>query len=402
MLKQAANHATVTITSADIWHSLRKLNENNITVFRVQMKDELSASIEIRRRDLSLVSRLLKKRGDTVCTDALASSDFLVGFVKSRIVLVVSVLSLIILSLYLPSRVLFIQVQGNHRIPSKRILEAAEQCGIHFFTARRSIRSESVKNQLLSLIPELQWAGVNSLGCKANISVEEKSPDSASESGKFYVSHIIAGRDGIIRSANAAEGTLLCSEGQAVREGELLISGYTDCGFCIRASKAAGDIFAETNHSLTAVSSNQQLRKTSSKGTRHEISFILGKKRIKIWKDSGILDTSCDRIYKTYSVSLPGGNHLPLSVCIELYTPTAVTVDSVPDNDAGFLEDAARDYLKSQMIAGIIEQESCTVSRLSDVFQFRGTYRAVEMIGRELVQKIGDIYVQDSRTNRER
>ena len=78
---------------------------------------------------------------------------------------------LFLLAMYLPSRVLFIRVEGNMQIPDRQILAAAEECGIRFGASRREVRSEKVKNALLSSVPQLQWAGVNTAGCVATISV---------------------------------------------------------------------------------------------------------------------------------------------------------------------------------------------------------------------------------------
>ena len=43
------------------------------------------------------------------------------------------------------------------------------------------IRSEKVKNSLLQRIPQLQWAGINTDGCVAVISVREKTAIKNSE-----------------------------------------------------------------------------------------------------------------------------------------------------------------------------------------------------------------------------
>ena len=57
---------------------------------------------------------------------------------------------------------------------ARKILERAEYCGVHFGAKAGSVRSEQVKNRLLFEIPELRWAGVNTTGCTAVITVAER------------------------------------------------------------------------------------------------------------------------------------------------------------------------------------------------------------------------------------
>ena len=83
--------------------------------------------------------------------------------------MVIGLCLLLLLVCILPTRVLFMRVEGNESIPENLILEAAEDCGIRFGASRSAVRSEKVKNGILSRISELQWVGVNTKGCIAVI-----------------------------------------------------------------------------------------------------------------------------------------------------------------------------------------------------------------------------------------
>jgi sporulation protein YqfD len=150
-----------------------------------------------------------------------------------------------LLTIFLPTRVLFIHVEGNSTVEERRILEAAQECGIRFGASRRQVRSEKMKNRLLEKVPELKWAGVNTSGCTAVISVREQ-PVQEQRTGYTGISSIVAACDGRITSCTVTKGNGLCAPGQVVQKGQLLISGYLDCGICIRVTGAEGEIFAET------------------------------------------------------------------------------------------------------------------------------------------------------------
>jgi hypothetical protein len=127
-------------------------------------------------------------------------------------------LLLLVLILWLPSRVLFICVAGNTLVPEKQILEAAEKCGVGFGASRKDVRSESVKNALLEALPQLQWVGVNTSGCHAVITVREKSLPEKEEESDFPAS-MVASRDGYILSCTAERGSLAVTPGQTVQQG---------------------------------------------------------------------------------------------------------------------------------------------------------------------------------------
>ena len=165
-----------------------------------------------------------------------------------------------------------------------KILSAAEDCGIVFGASRRRVRSEKTKNALLSAIPQLQWAGVNTSGCVATISVRERTEAVQAEDSKFIQS-IVAIRDGYVLSATVTEGTGLVIPGQSVQKGQILISGYTDCGICIRAEGAAGEVMAQTSRELEAVMPAKYDQRTQNREVRKHYSLLIGKKRIKLWKD---------------------------------------------------------------------------------------------------------------------
>ena len=91
-------------------------------------------------------------------------------------VLIIGLMLLLFFSVWLPSRVLFIEIQGNDTLSAQSILEEAKDCGIIMGASRRFVRSQQVKNTLLDKLPQLQWAGVETIGCVAVITVRERQP----------------------------------------------------------------------------------------------------------------------------------------------------------------------------------------------------------------------------------
>ncbi len=365
------------VTSANVVQLLAAANEAGIPIFHAVSEDDLTARLHLRRQDLKKLKLLLERRGEMHTIKEHIGVFWRFKRLLKRPVLLAGIALLLTISCYLPTRIWFIRVEGNERIPANQILEQAQLCGISYGASRRDVRSEKMKNALLQALPQLQWAGVNTKGCVATISVREReAAQSISVSGG--VSRIVAACDGLILSCTVTKGSASCAVGQAVRAGDLLISGYTDCGLSIRANQAEGEIFARTEHLLTVVAPLQYRERTEKQQQIKKYSLIIGKKRINFYKDSGILDASCVKMVSEKNLTLPGGYILPITLVTEVWETYS---DAVCTSDTAISEFAA-DYLNTQMIAGQILSAEETITATGELVCMEGKYACREMIGR--------------------
>jgi sporulation protein YqfD len=366
---------TVEVTCADISAVLTSFGEWDIQLHGVEIVSDLVVRMWVSRRDLKRLKKLLYNRGADVRILQRWGLYWGMKNLLRRPVLVAGLGILVFLSLFLPSRVLFIRVEGNSRIPEKLIAEQAQYYGVSFGADRRTIRSERVKNGLLGAIPQLQWVGVTTEGCVAKIHVRERTQAEPIDP-RYAVTSIVASRDGVIQSCTVNRGNGLCKVGQAVTRGQVLISGYTDCGLSIRADRAEGEIMAMTNREISAITPSFHLTKGSIIRAEKKFSLIVGKKRINFYKDSGILDTTCVKMYTENYMTLPGAFRLPVILLVEEWIYYDLTETETADAE-GVLLDFADRYLASQMIAGQILHRSEAV----DGCCLEGQYACLEMIG---------------------
>ena len=382
----------LTLTSPGIETALEAINARGIPLLAVTRSDTLTVRFRIRRWDYRALAALCEKRGEKLEIRRRMGVYWAAKRLFARPVLLMGAALFLAAALYLPSRIFFVRVEGCQTVPARQILEAAEESGIRFGASRREVRSEKVKNALLGALPQLQWAGVNTSGCVATISVRERTMLEPTEPTPA-VSSIVASRDGFILSATVTRGNGLCQPGQAVREGQVLISGYTDCGIRIQATAAEGEIFAQTSRNLTAVTPSTCAILGEETGAGKNICLILGKKRINLWKDSGILEGSCGRMDKEYTLTLPGGFSLPVKLRVQTYTRRETACAEVPPETArGALSGFAGDYLASRMVAGQILAGQESVRLQNGVYRLEGNYVCAEMIGRVRTEQIGDIH----------
>lgn len=368
------------ITSGDIATLLNACN--SIKLYNVLYCDDLTIRVTVNHIGYSKLLKITERQGASVKIIEKSGLYWVGLSLLKRPVLLIFMAIILTLGLFLPSRILFVSVEGNLSIPANEILEAASQCGINFGATRRQVRSEKVKNALLQKIPQLQWAGINTSGCTAVISVKEKTTQKVNSNNGNYISSIVASRDGIIQNCTVYKGNSLCAVGQAVKAGQTLVSGYQDCGIVIKATQADAEIKALTFRELEMISPQPVAARgvKIEEKTRYAIRF--GKKLIKFYKDSGNLDATCGKMYLEDYVQLPGGFVLPVAIVRETnyYFAQAQQVHTAQDLQS-WLSDFAMSYLQSTMIAGEIISAHTETNPVDDACLFYGKYACIEMIG---------------------
>ncbi len=381
------------VTSACWEESLERLLALGIPLSEVTPAQGLGVRFVIPGKDLTKVEALCNRHGEQVKVLSRRGIRWsLLGLLR-RPVLLLGIVLVLALTWVVQTRVLFFRVEGNETIPTRQILEAAEESGLRFFALRREIRSEKLKNRMLSQVPGLRWVGINTRGCVATITLRERQTDASEEIPG--VSHQISVLDGVVTQATAARGTLLVRPGEPVQRGQMLISGYTG----LRGGRAEGEVYGTTQRHLSALTQETVLSSGEPEKTTRSISLLLGKKRINFGKGSGIWGGTCGRIYEQYYLTLPGGFVLPLG--LEVVTTFQRPVEEHPLTEtsaAHVLTEFARRYLPSRMIAGRIDRAREQIQGC----RLEADYSCTEMLSRVLEEQIGETYGENRGTGGER
>ena len=378
----------VSITCADPAGVITQLCNSGMTIFHTVEADALTVILRIQRRDLKTVRRFCDRQGHELRLLGRSGLFWRFRLLLDRPILLFGILFLLILGSFLSGRILFVRVEGNESLPQKQILHMAQQCGIHFGAVRREVRSERMKNALLEAMPQLQWAGVNTYGCVAVISVKER------ETTKEYdspggVSSIVAAQDGVITQMTVLRGSAACRVGQAVKAGQVLISGYTDCGISIRGERADGEIFAVTQRQLQVSALRDSRVRGDAVSQTGKISVIFGKFRINLFKGSGISPVGCVKMYEENYVTLPGGFSLPVCIVKEVWISCEVAPCLSDAREAQvLLEGFTSRYLQQQMIAGTVRGKNEALTEGDGIWLLTGNYDCLEMIGRSRNEEI--------------
>lgn len=397
------DRVNIRLVSSDLPSRFRYISNQGIILYNIHQIDFLTATFTISRSDYMSVRQYLDDKGDTVTTISHRGPGKILETMIRRPILFFTMAVLLFLTLWIPTRVLFIRVEGNQTVPEQQILQSAENAGICFGSSSRELRSERIKNSLLQQIPALSWVGVNTKGCVATITVAERQVADKNEEQQAKVSSIIASNDTRITDITVTAGTPLCKTGDVVAKGQVLISGYTDCGIKIQATQAKGEVFGNTLYNKQLLFPSQYARRGAQLSKSKNILLQIGKKEIKLCKDSGISGSICDKMYASYYLTLPGGFVLPFGITVETcvyYLPDYAEISQ--SQAQRIMELQARAYLIDSMISGQILSQAETFSQGEGVYSLTGRYICSEMVGRIQYEEIGVYHEQSSRKDRKR
>ena len=174
----------------------------------------------------------------------------------------------------------------------------------------------------------------------------------------------------------------LCKRGDAVKAGQILVSGYEDYGLYLRAVCADAEIYAQTWHNGTVVLPAQRTEKSYTGREWTQISLIVGRKRINLCGNSGIYTGSCDKMIDVKKVTLAGYT-FPVTietVTYREYEEKNVTVDAYAAHNA--LSEAWQRQTRSAMIAGTIEQTEESFLESGGLYVLQAKSTCNEMIAR--------------------
>lgn len=157
------------------------------------------------------------------------------------------ILSLLLLNL-LSSFIWDVKVVGNENIPTSKIIATCEELGVKKGIRKRTIDTYNLKPDLILKCDGIAWCSFNVEGSVLTIDISE-AKDSAKDQ-KISPSNIVATTDGVIISAEVAKGTRLIENGQAIRKGDLLVSGAINYGEKTDFIQSEGTIIAETDRTF--------------------------------------------------------------------------------------------------------------------------------------------------------
>ena len=368
--------------------ALERLSDARVAFLRVQRIDDFTIELLLLKKDVPKAEAAARK---AMCELEIRRE---IGFGKTfgglwkRRLFALGLLLCAAGAIVIPKFVFFYDVVGNEAVPDEKILRALHSLGVGFGTYGPDIQPQALKNKMLLLVPELQWFTVQQSGMCARLVVRER-PEKLKVEERRAPINVVAAKDGVITSVSSLEGNCLCAPGQAVTQGQVLISAYTDLEFTTRVSAALGEIYAETLSRKEVSCPDTALSKHMTGKTARRVSLLVGEKRWNIFANGGNLTGKCDKITKTHMLTLPGGFELPIGLEItELSGYELVRKPMQEDRAREILIEQLERSVRQDMIAGEILDEALDMTKKTGRYELHASVRCEEMIARQVSASI--------------
>lgn len=222
----------------------------------------------------------------------------------------------------LSSFVLTVEVKGNTTVPTAQILTELRRQGLGIGTFGPGLDERTVGNKVLLQLPQLSWLSINLYGTRAEVLVREAVEAPELVDAQEYGS-VVARASGIVTRVEALTGEAVVKVGDTVLEGETLISGtvhlegpaYSDKPEIGQIQvRASGRVYARTWRTMAAqLLLEAQVKRYTGEETNLWSVTALGR-RTDFFGKGGISFDRYDKISHTWTLTLPGGEEMPLAV----------------------------------------------------------------------------------------
>ncbi len=217
---------------------------NGITLWNTRLKgEEIESSISV--RDFRLLKNL-KPKGVRVHILKKRGIPFIVNRYKHRYGIAVGVLTFFLIIQMLSSYIWIIDIKGNHKVSEEKIVNALGNIGITEGINKNKIYPKAEREKLLLELEDIAWAAINIEGSRLTVNVTEVK-DKPKE--KSYT-NLKSGFDGTIERLDIVSGTSLVKVGQAVKKGDLLVSGIIESEDGTRFVNSKGTVTAKIEREI--------------------------------------------------------------------------------------------------------------------------------------------------------
>lgn len=239
-----------------------------------------------------------------------------------------------------------IEVEGNEQLTRGEILRALAESGVEPGSFWPAWSSDTIKNEVILRLPELAWVGVSVDSSRATVRVREREP--APELIDNDAPHSVrARRTGIIENVQVYLGAPLVQPGDAVLEGETLVSGRVESTLgTVRYVHASAKIEARTYYELTIAAPTEQ-GFTQERSGHTRWALVIGGERLNLYLGGSELPEGCVKQTQEHKLEWPGVFSLPVALVQERILEYDVITESA---DIQALERQLQEELAQELI----------------------------------------------------
>lgn len=207
-----------------------------------------------------------------------------------------------------------VEVVGNESLSDTEVKEILRSCEFGVGSYIPGIKVRALENRVLISTDRIAWLSVYLDGTVARVQVVEREVPPVDEGVPPNTSkpaNVIAACDGQIETVCIYRGEAVVTVGQAVKKGELLVSGiYSSDYGGFRYTRAAAEVWARTEHTYTVEIPLSYREKVYGEEKTQSLTLNFFNFPLKIFKSTGKTEGECDIIEKNIGLDT-GGRELP-------------------------------------------------------------------------------------------
>lgn len=283
-----------------------------------------------------------------------------------------------------------VELIGAKPWQSDEILATLDELGLRPGCKRSGVDTKKIKNEALLVHDDLAFVGISLKGTKAVVEVRprEKAPEIVP---KDKPCDLVSVGNGQIFRMEVRDGRSLVTEGQAVVEGDMLVSGRIDTSNGTRLVHSMGDIYAETYYTREITVPYLQEVSAYTGRSKDKYSVQILNFKLNLYLSSSIPYAKYDKITTVKEPSVGGDFILPFSIKKDSYLEIENKTENISQERAEEIAAAACDeWLFSTHPSAVVVSRDITTSIGNDGLYFRVDYVCEENIAqqRELSSEI--------------
>ncbi len=279
-----------------------------------------------------------------------------------------------------------VRISGNVSMSDAQVLEELDACGLSVGSYIPKLHTVSLENRVLLYSDRISWLAICLDGTVAQVQVIEHIPPSPSEGINGSPANVVASCDGQIELVELYRGNCIVKVGQAVRKGDLLISGVYDSatqGF--RYTRAAGKVLARTERNLRIEIPLSCQTKSYGEDCLTSLSMNFFDFSFNFYKKGGNGEEMCDIIKEEINFSLFGSYALPFSLTAERAVLYEMQAEQRTEEEASDLAYASLEHALSSLSSDAqLLRKSIVPTLTEDAFILECTVVCIEDIAQQL------------------
>lgn len=221
--------------------------QNGINLWGNRLNDgKIECYISV--RDFKWIRHLNRKKDFKVHIIKKYGLPFLTMRYRKRIGILLGAILCFLILQFMSGYIWVIDVNGNKQIKDETILSACESIGITTGIKKDSIYPKLEREKLMLKLEGVAWASINVEGSKLTVNITETKEEDGK--GESYT-NLLATADGIIKKMDIVSGNSVVKVGQAVKKGDLLVSGIIETTDGTRFVKSKGTVLATSEREIS-------------------------------------------------------------------------------------------------------------------------------------------------------